>query len=434
MQKLLKYIYNINFYIVLFLPVIFILRSFTLNFLIGFVVISYIIYCFIKKELSFFKEISVLSVILLFIFIIINSLFAYNLIDYNKNIEDIFGLLALLRFPIFSIAVFWVLSKINKSQIKIIKLSYLIIFLLVCLDIGIQYIFRKDIFGFVPGMCSKFDCERYSGPFGEELIAGTYLYIFGSVVIILLLDKKMIISLFILIINLFFTLLTGDRSPFLGLLIFVFIGLFFFKIKKNLKFFITIFLCVMLSLSIDRFSHLKDRYYNFSKYSFFQNKSSEVFKSNNKKNAILEKVQENPWGKHYILAFKIFKDNPFFGTGYKTFRTVCKKYTDPNFEESLYKSCSTHPHNFYLEIISEQGLIGISLFLIFLSIIFYNLKFCYKHKNLLQKKKFILITILFLSIYFPFKPSGSFYTTWNTSLIFFCYGFYLYYLNIIKRR
>jgi len=189
-----------------------------------------------------------------------------------------------------------------------------------------------------------------------------------------------------------------------------------------------------LSLSIDRFSHLKDRYYNFSKYSFFQNKSSEVFKSNNKKNAILEKVQENPWGKHYILAFKIFKDNPFFGTGYKTFRTVCKKYTDPNFEESLYKSCSTHPHNFYLEIISEQGLIGISLFLIFLSIIFYNLKFCYKHKNLLQKKKFILITILFLSIYFPFKPSGSFYTTWNTSLIFFCYGFYLYYLNIIKRR
>ena len=94
MRKLLKYTYNINFYIVLFLPVIFILRSFTLNLLIGFIVISYIIYCFIKKELSFFKEISVLFITLLFIFIIINSLFAYSLNDYNKNINDIFGLLA----------------------------------------------------------------------------------------------------------------------------------------------------------------------------------------------------------------------------------------------------------------------------------------------------------------------------------------------------
>ena len=384
--------------------------------------------------MSFFKEISVLFITLLFIFIIINSLFAYSLNDYNKNINDIFGLLALLRFPIFSFAVFWVLKKINKNQIKKIKLSYLIIFLLVCLDIGIQYIFGKDIFGFVPGMCSKFDCERYSGPFGEELIAGTYLYIFGSVAIIFLLDKKMIISLLILIINLFFTLLTGDRSPFIGLLIFVFIGLFSFKIKKYLKFFITIFVCIMLYLTINSFSHLKERYFNFSKYSFFSNKTSLITKSDNKKNIIIEKFQENPWGKHYILAYEIFKDNIFFGTGYKTFRIVCGKYIDPNFEASHYKSCSTHPHNFYLEIISEQGLIGINLLLIFLGVIFYNLKFCYNNKNSLLKNKFVLITILFLSIYFPFKPSGSFYTTWNTSLIFFCYGFYLYYLNLIKRK
>jgi O-antigen ligase len=434
MQKLFNRIYNINFYIILFLPLIFILRSFTLNFFVSFVAVSYIANCFIKNSWNFFKEKSVLFIFLLFIYIIVNGIFFSLLEIPDKRINYLLNLFGLIRFPIFSIAVCCIITKINRNQLKKIKLSYLITFLIVCLDIGIQYLLGKSILGFPPGMCFELSCERFSGPFGEELIAGTYLYIIGSLLIILFLKKEIIFSIFIILITLFFILLTGDRSPFLGFLLFILTGIIILKIKKKIKILIGILIFFITLFTIINFNHLKERYFNFINYSFFSFKNLEIKKNTEHQANFINRTEENPWIKHYNLAYKIFKDNPFFGSGYKTFRVICKEYVDPNFEKSQYKSCSSHPHNFFLEILSEQGLVGLSLFLIFLALIVYNFKFCINKKNTLISKKFIMITIFFLSIYFPFKPSGSFYTTWNSSLIFFIYGFYLYYLNSIKRR
>ena len=53
---------------------------------------------------------------------------------------------------------------------------------------------------------------------------------------------------------------------------------------------------------------------------------------------------------HYRTAFKMFKDNKYFGVGNKMFRKLCadEKYYVNKF------SCSTHPHNLYLQIESFQ--------------------------------------------------------------------------------
>ena len=57
---------------------------------------------------------------------------------------------------------------------------------------------------------------------------------------------------------------------------------------------------------------------------------------------------------HYISTHKMFKDNMVLGVGVKNFRNYC------NFEK--YKidenSCATHPHNTYIQILSETGIIG----------------------------------------------------------------------------
>ena len=52
----------------------------------------------------------------------------------------------------------------------------------------------------------------------------------------------------------------------------------------------------------------------------------------------------------------MFKDNFLFGVGLKNFRHACKdkKY----FISEL--SCSTHPHNTYIQLASELGIIGLS--------------------------------------------------------------------------
>ena len=56
-------------------------------------------------------------------------------------------------------------------------------------------------------------------------------------------------------------------------------------------------------------------------------------------------------------AFKIFFDNSLFGVGLKNFREVC---------DMVGRVCSSHPHNLYFELLSETGLIGLSIFVIFI--------------------------------------------------------------------
>ena len=50
----------------------------------------------------------------------------------------------------------------------------------------------------------------------------------------------------------------------------------------------------------------------------------------------------------------------FFGAGPKSFRVLC--------DENLYGinrwSCSSHPHNYYIQLLAEVGLIGFSFLLI----------------------------------------------------------------------
>ena len=76
--------------------------------------------------------------------------------------------------------------------------------------------------------------------------------------------------------------------------------------------------------------------------------------------------------------------------------------------------CSTHTHNLFLEIISETGIIGI---LIFITFLFYFFKeFCFFNINHIIFTKISLLINMF-SFYFPVFPSGSFFSTFNASLI-----------------
>ena len=68
---------------------------------------------------------------------------------------------------------------------------------------------------------------------------------------------------------------------------------------------------------------------------------------------------------HYISAYKMFLDNKILGVGVKNFRNICsdeRYYTDVG-------SCATHPHNTYVQILAETGIIGF-LFLITILVLF----------------------------------------------------------------
>ena len=118
-----------------------------------------------------------------------------------------------------------------------------------------------------------------------------------------------------------------------------------------------LFFCIILFSN----NHLYDKFINKTLSQFNLNvKQNENF-TYNFKNTI--------WGAHFLTAIEIFKDNKFSGSGLKTFRIVCgkDKYSKIDSKNKDYR-CSTHPHNIYLELLAETGII---IFLIFTGFLLY---------------------------------------------------------------
>ena len=111
-------------------------------------------------------------IIILFIYIVangvFNNFFNFNFSEYeNKNIILIKSLL-FSRFLIMYFVLKFLIRK-NLINYKLLFFSFGFSVLFVSIDIIIQYYFDKDMFGF-----ERVD-RRLSGPFGDELIAGSFI-------------------------------------------------------------------------------------------------------------------------------------------------------------------------------------------------------------------------------------------------------------------
>ena len=113
----------------------------------------------------------------------------------------------------------------------------------------------------------------------------------------------------------------------------------------------------------------------------------------------------------------MYLDNKILGVGVKNFRKICKdeKYNISNL------SCSSHPHNTYIQILSETGIIG---FIFLLSALIYFCINLIKHLIFKFKGKFYFtdfeICILSgIAIYlWPFIPTGNVFSNWlNIAMI-----------------
>lgn len=396
---------------------------------------TYFIFNLIKKKIEIDKNDLLLFTfpVLFWIYLVLNS----TLI--NSEFSQINKSFFFIRFFLISFMIYKILIH-NKNYLKYISIIFTIFSITLSLDIIYQYLNGYDFFGYKAGLCvypdGKYDpknCERFSGFFGDEYIAGNYLSTFGIFCLVILYNfiKKDIISKIFFISSILLIILAiliaGERNAILTLFLIFFFNLFFnFKIRKYL-FLISMIFIIISAFAFKNFSHIKYRYLDWP-VNYMQSQEGNYF----------QKFIQTPWGIHYITSHAIFKDNIFFGSGVKSFREICKKEEYQAHlifkkygiekEKVTYYGCSTHPHNFYLEILSETGLIGFIIFITLLYfIIFHNL--IINKKKITDYPQLIFALSIVCSMLFPLKPTGSFTATVFATNVWICIGFFLYFVK-----
>lgn len=354
------------------------------------------------------------------------SLYLFLTMLFFQRFEDgIQYSLFYFRYIFYILSLYYFFRKINNSK-NLFLISFLLINLILIFDGLFQFFNGFNLIGH-----PLVNATRVSSFFGEEKILGGFLARISPLCLCLYFinknegNYKILRSLiiFILISNVFLILLSGERSAFFLyifyiLLIFTFLK---FKIFKKLIILFSIFSVFFTVLFFSE--NTKERIVNqtifeISKFSESQN---DMTKKYYKKNEIFELKELpfyifSPTHTNYIFtAINIFKDNKTFGAGPKAFKRNCvtKQYSINKW------SCSTHPHNYYIQILSEAGLIGFTFILIgYLTIVFRFIKISFL-KNIDKNKANYLIILYggLLMNFFPFIPTGNFFNNWLTIIL-----------------
>jgi O-antigen ligase len=247
------------------------------------------------------------------------------------------------------------LDKNKNSEILFIFLSFVV--LLTTFDIYFEYFNKKNILGF-----QSSDPTRIASFLRKELKIAHFLLGFCLISMGYYFEKfnnksyKFIIAGYILLLLILASIfLTGERANSIKAFICIFI--FAALSKNNLKYkkillIIIMILPIIIYFGSERVKGRIDTYLS-AKYG---------------NENIIKTFKESHHGAHYYTAFEIFKSYPMFGIGNKNFREEClnEKYNNKSYAR-ISERCSTHPHQIYLELMSEHGIIGsaIILFVIF---------------------------------------------------------------------
>ena len=131
----------------------------------------------------------------------------------------------------------------------------------------------------------------------------------------------------------------------------------------------------------------------------------------------------------------MFAEKPFFGIGTNLYRFKCNEIQFKHTNES----CSSHPHNYYLQLLSELGIFGfifIFIFYLYLIYIFFKqlLAIALSKKNNLISFEALLFPLVIFVYFWPLIPTMSFYNNWNNVLIMLPLGFFMKYYFSVKKN
>lgn len=416
--------------LIFFFPLLLSISIFLADFFASLSALIVIILLFLKENKKIFYQVRFkLYFFLIFYFIILISLIFS--ISYEKSFLPSFFY---FRYLLFAVGIYYLLKKYSFFA-NIFFYSLVFTFSIISLDSLVQYIIGQNILGYKTGI----DPTPYiTSFFHHEKKLGSYLVrllpLFLSLFYFLNLKK---IPVYIILLIGLLIFLSSERTAFF--LYFIILFFYFLIIKHKIKY-LVIFSLIFLSFFIFN-EKLKYKYvdYTLQQLGFIETKWNKSYYG---KKRYFSKEHEDL----SLTAFTIFKDNYLNGSGIKTFYKTCNLYKlnekkkNINYLDYFNRNnkitCSTHPHNTYLQILSEIGIFGFfAVFFFFVKTLYENIKiiiFSKKMKNIELSYYFLNVGII-INL-FPLIPSGNFFNNWLSLIMFYPLGFWFFiYLENKKR-
>jgi len=411
-----------NKYIIILLPVLLFFSRSIADITIVIIVFLFLYKSYIDKDWMWIKERWFIFALIFWVYLLlINTPLSVN------PEKSLFYSIAFIRWPIFALALaYWVLSTQEKQ--KKFFIAFAITFTFIVIDCWWQYFNGTDIFGY----SKLYGGLRLTGPFRDNPIPGIWLsrltFLFLLIATLYNPIKKYSISFLpyflILFIGTITVFITGERMAFLltlcGLLLVIYS---LFIEKKSIRIHLISFLFVSI-IAIIIFAITNPEITNRTIFStidmFAKIKNIGSLTSSENVPANVGELAYT-YGLVFKSAIRVWLESPFIGVGLHTYREVCSDY-------GLFGSgpgVCWHPHNISLELLSETGVIGFTLFYAMITSIFISIFKSYK-KNRSLFALSILTTLLFVC-FFPLTTGMSIFNNGFAAIVWLIVGWLVIY-------
>jgi O-antigen ligase len=360
----------------------------------------FLVYVLRNKMFFYFNNKPLIIFFVFCIYCILVSIFFAN--DFLLSLESS---LFYFRIGIFA-CVIWYLIEKDKKILNYFYYTLIICFSALIIDGYIQFFTGINLIGLPKSGV------RISSFFGNELILGSYLSRLSPLLfaLFLLKEKKQtemyfMSTLFVLLSGLIY--ISGERAAFFFYILSL---IFIIILVKQFVKIITLSFCSLIIIGIlsFSFSEVKDR--------MIVNPVSSIKKS----------IFTPEHDSLIRTAYNMFLDKPIFGHGPKMFRVMCK---DEKYATGV-APCTTHPHNFYIQLLAETGIIGFSFLFSAFAYVLYCAYRQFKSIVLRQKRyltdyQVCLLAGILITVW-PLTTNGNFFNNWLAIVYSLPVGFYLH--------
>jgi O-antigen ligase len=336
---------------------------------------------------------------------ILSSLFSENILTSLKSS------LFYIRIGIFALLISYLIDQ-NKKILDYFYYGFLVTFLALIIDGYFQYFTGFNLFGY-----KLQETIRVSSFFGDKLILGSYLARLFPLFLALFVARKnkhpseawIASAIFVMIYIL--TFIAGERASFVLLNLSTIFIIVFISNHKILRLSIFAFSIIIVTFLTIQDHRLYDRYIkkpiqgmglNATKKNFFSPAHDSLIRT----------------------GWNIFLDKPIFGHGPQSFRIKCSLL---KYQEGPYP-CDIHPHNFYIQLLVETGVIGFSFLLgLFFYFTYLSIRQAIEHffykRSWLSDYQICLLSGLLITIW-PFTTNGNIFNNYLIILYSLQMGFF----------